>query len=143
MPSPGTEDRSVVDAPSGAVTGSDRPLVLRDIAGETVMGMRVAAWMWSEPINQAKLATEAPSEITMVRFATHWSTGPKTAQRLLREEDVRTLLGDTHRVLIAAMHALRSYQYGNSAPDLAEAIANACAAASDALSPQSQHQGDL
>jgi len=32
---------------------------------------------------------------------------------------------DLLRAAVAAVHALRSYQYGNSAPDLAEEIADA------------------
>lgn len=81
-----------------------RPVDGRDISVETVLGMRVAAWSWEEPINQAYLASEKPSHITMTRFATHWSTGPAHAERLFRERDIRVLLSqpeeDAHAKLI-------------------------------------------
>lgn len=36
---------------------------------------------------------------------------------------------DMHKALVAAGHALRSYQFGNAATDLAREIADACEAA--------------
>ena len=39
---------------------------------------------------------------------------------------------DLVKAAIAAVHALRSYQYGNSSPDLAEEIADALEAAIEA-----------
>ncbi|CAH1655022.1 hypothetical protein CHELA1G11_10878 [Hyphomicrobiales bacterium] len=56
--------------------------VQRDTIGETWMGMRVAAWQWKEqtPLGEA------------TRHTTHWSTGPKDAERLYRENDIRALL---------------------------------------------------
>lgn len=48
-----------------------------------------------------------------------------TAELDKAEAQVRQLL----TVLLGASHALRSYQYGNSAPDLAEEAANAIDAA--------------
>lgn len=61
----------------------------RDLTGETVMGMRVAAYMWEEPSG-----FDPPSSTTVERFATHWSTPGKrdNAERLFRESDVRRLL---------------------------------------------------
>lgn len=41
------------------------------------------------------------------------------------DERIEDLVG----VLLAAAHALRSYQYGNGAPDLAASTADACDAA--------------
>lgn len=81
--------RPFAGRPSPSVDAGE---VERDMAGETVMGMRVAAWTWGEPLNQANLATEAADSRTMDRFATHWSTGPAHAERLFRESDVRALL---------------------------------------------------
>lgn len=43
-------------------------------------------------------------------------------------------VGDARNLLIAASHALRSYQYGNAAPDLAESIADRIDAAMSAAS---------
>jgi hypothetical protein len=65
-----------------------------DLSGETYLGMRVAAWVWQEPINQARIAIEPPSEVLMEYFATHWSTPPKhyNAKRLFTEDDVAKLL---------------------------------------------------
>lgn len=56
--------------------------VERDATGETWMGMRVAAWEWivSSPLGE------------LPHHATHWSTGPKDAERLYRESDIRALL---------------------------------------------------
>lgn len=54
----------------------------RDASGETWMGMRVAAWQWKEDSPIGKLTSHA----------THWSTGPKDAERLYRESDIRALL---------------------------------------------------
>lgn len=62
-------------------------LTVRDIAGETVMGMRVVAWMWEESTELAN-----PSSQTTDRFATHWSTGPDHAERLFRESEVLALV---------------------------------------------------
>lgn len=63
--------------------------IKRDVTGETWMGMRVAAYQWEAPIHNSDAI---PTERTMTRHATHWSTGPKDSERLYRESDIRALL---------------------------------------------------
>lgn len=43
------------------------------------------------------------------------------------EIDDRPLLPEIQQTLTAAMHALRSYEHGNAAPDLAKSVADDCA----------------
>lgn len=51
---------------------------------------------------------------------------------------------EMQRLLTAAMHALRSYQYGNAAPQLAEKIADQiCAALAAAWPVAAPHDDDL
>lgn len=58
---------------------------VNDASGTTWMGMRAVGWTWDDP---------APAAFggTLRKFATHWSTGPKDAERLYRESDVRALI---------------------------------------------------
>jgi hypothetical protein len=58
-----------------------------------------------------------------------WLTATNWVQRecLTCERDaLRATVAEQGAALAAASHALRSYQYGNSATDLAEQAANAC-----------------
>lgn len=56
--------------------------VQRDASSEYWMGMRVVAYQWEIDNDFGK----------MTRHAMHWSTGPKDAERLFRESDIRDLL---------------------------------------------------
>ncbi len=53
------------------------------------------------------------------------SLGAKIDERLAENARLR-------KMLTSAINALRSYQYGNSSPDLAEEIADACEVALEA-----------
>lgn len=56
----------------------------------TWMGMPVRGWRWKA--RDAKNPQMFPPDGMVVHFATHWSTGPKDAERLYSESDIRALL---------------------------------------------------
>lgn len=56
----------------------------------TWMGMPVRGWRW-KAIDKKNPQMFPPDGI-VVHFATHWSTGPKDAERLYSENDIRALL---------------------------------------------------
>jgi len=60
---------------------------VQDVSGHTWLGMRAAGWMWEEPNPINSRGGE-----TLRHYASHWSTGPKTAERLYRESDIHKLL---------------------------------------------------
>jgi hypothetical protein len=75
------------------------------------------------------MVAELPAAM-IARCAAKMPTGYGFRDKM-RPEIVRAILAEAHvlellNVLDGASHALRSYQYGNVAPDLAEGIADAC-----------------
>jgi len=67
------------------------------------------------------------------RKVMHWPELIYTINRIRKSEaelaEARAQIAAKDAALKAASHALRSYQYGNSATDLAEDVANRCDAA--------------
>jgi hypothetical protein len=82
---------------------------VRDISGETVMGMRVAAWRWEvgKPADctQEKWESVFPSGAGY-QHASHWSTGPDDAERLFAEKDVRALYDQLEVLKAEASYAM-------------------------------------
>lgn len=75
-------------APAEARESSEQPAALRDIAGETVCGFRVAAYRETHPEHGDKYGH---------RYSEHWSTPSQNpavkVERLFTEADVRALIG--------------------------------------------------
>lgn len=69
----------------------------RDASGYTWLGMRAAGWLWTEPSRAYQGATGYPIR----HYASHWSTGPKDAERLYRESDIRKLLAEPGAAIAA------------------------------------------
>ncbi|MFM9928169.1 hypothetical protein VLK31_34725 [Variovorax sp. H27-G14] len=69
-----------------------------DASGTTWKGMRAAGWVWEKPL-------PSPLVGTARNYASHWSTGPKDAERLYRESDVRRVLSALSAHPVAAPSA--------------------------------------
>lgn len=63
--------------------------IVRTLEGEVVMGMKVAGWRWESPV-----PVELQGSEFFYSYASHWSTGPKSAVRLFTEEDVRNKIAE-------------------------------------------------
>lgn len=74
----------------GALNAQDMPVdeVQRDAAGETWMGMPVAAYQYTQPLTFPGGCDGAAAKM----HTAHWSTGPDNSERLYRESDIRDLL---------------------------------------------------
>ncbi len=84
---------SVGNCPSDGPAVDAEPLcdqVVYRSDGAFWLGMPVRGWRWELP------APDHPQNSTpngqRIHFASHWSTGPKNAERLYSEEDIRSLL---------------------------------------------------
>lgn len=78
--------------------------IKRDISRETWNGMKVIAYHWLE-----RSGLPEPSSQELDRIAYHWSTGPKTADRLVKLDDVIAYTSDMTERLKRYEAALRTY----------------------------------
>jgi hypothetical protein len=96
-----------------ATTGDQRVAVAKDTPGPYIKSDYGCWEVWSSTVHGHRLATFTRKDYAASFFST------------VRLNPVLAAAPDLLKTLIAASHALRSYQYGNASTELAQEIADA------------------